>query len=167
MGRVALSRNNKVFYWKLSEKGQHVLRAWMSSWWMLGQNKEEGTMKPWLHADPQWWHWLILKISYSGVWHEVLMSCFNRSLGCGRGFPGGTSGKEPACQCRRHKRHKFYPWVRKIPWRRAWQPTPVFLLGESHGQRSLADYGPQGCKELYMTEATQQQQQQGVGEVQP
>ena len=42
------------------------------------------------------------------------------------GFPGVTSGKEPACQCRRHKRHEFNPWVRKIPWRRAWQPTSIF-----------------------------------------
>ena len=47
------------------------------------------------------------------------------------GFPGGTSGREPACQCRRHKRHRFDPWVGKIPWRRAWKPTPVFLPGES------------------------------------
>ena len=47
-----------------------------------------------------------------------------------RGFPGSTSSKEPACQCRRHKRHGFDPRVRKIPWRRAWQPTPVFLPGE-------------------------------------
>ena len=46
-------------------------------------------------------------------------------------FPGGTSGKEPACQYRRHKRQGFDPWVRKISWRRAWQPTPVFLPGES------------------------------------
>ena len=45
-------------------------------------------------------------------------------------FPGGTCGKEPTCQCRRHKRHRFDPWVGKIPWRRAWQPTPVFLAGE-------------------------------------
>ena len=52
------------------------------------------------------------------------------------GFPGGDSGKGPACQCRRHKRHGFDPWVGKIPWREAWQPTPVFLPGESHGQRS-------------------------------
>ena len=44
------------------------------------------------------------------------------------GFPGGTSGEEPACQCRRRKRCSFDPWVRKIPWRRAQQPTPVFLL---------------------------------------
>ena len=47
------------------------------------------------------------------------------------GFPGGASGKEPACQCRRHKRGGFDPWVGKIPWRKAWQPTPVFLPGES------------------------------------
>ena len=49
----------------------------------------------------------------------------------------------------------FNSWVRKIPWRRAWQPTPVFLPGESHEQRSLAGYSPWGCKESDMTEATQ------------
>ena len=49
------------------------------------------------------------------------------------GFPGSTSGKEPICQCRRHKRHRFNPWIRKIPWRRPWQPPPIFLPGESHG----------------------------------
>ena len=47
------------------------------------------------------------------------------------GFPGGTSRKEPACQCRRHKSCEFSPWVGKIPWGRKWQPTPVFLPGES------------------------------------
>ena len=57
------------------------------------------------------------------------------------GFPGGASGKEPACQCRICKRFRFDSWVRKIPWSRAWQPTPVFLPGESHGQRSLEGYG--------------------------
>ena len=46
-------------------------------------------------------------------------------------FPGGARGKEPACQCRRHNRLRFNPWVRKIPWGIAWQPTPVFVLGES------------------------------------
>jgi len=54
------------------------------------------------------------------------------------GFPGGTRGKESACKCRRCKRGGFDPWVGKIPWRRKWQPTPVFLSGKSHGQRSLA-----------------------------
>ena len=46
----------------------------------------------------------------------------------------------------------FDPWVRKIPWRRVWQPTPVFLPGESHGQNSLVGYSPWGCKELNTTE---------------
>ena len=58
------------------------------------------------------------------------------------GLPRYTSGKERACQFRRHKTHRFDPWVRKIPWRRAWQPTPVFLPGESHGWKSLAGYSP-------------------------
>ena len=53
------------------------------------------------------------------------------------GFPVGASGKEPACQYRRHKRLGFNPCVRKIPWRRAWHPTPVFLPGECCGQRNL------------------------------
>ena len=46
----------------------------------------------------------------------------------------------------------FYPWVGKIPWRRAWQPTPVFLPGESHGQRSLGSCSPWGHKESDTTE---------------
>ena len=53
------------------------------------------------------------------------------------------------------KRCKFNPWVRKILWRRAWQPTPIFLPGESHGQRSLVGYSPWGHRELDMTEATE------------
>ena len=57
-----------------------------------------------------------------------------------------TSGKEHTHHCRRYKRHGFDPWVGKIPWRRAWQPTPVFFPGESHRQRSLADYSPWGCR---------------------
>ena len=59
-------------------------------------------------------------------------------------FPGGASGKESACQCRRHKRYGFDPWVGKIPWRRAWQPTLVFLPGEPHGQKCLVGYSPWG-----------------------
>ena len=70
-------------------------------------------------------------------------------------FPGGTSGKEPACHCRRHKRLGFHLWSERSPGeRREWQPTPVFLPGESHGQRSLAGCSPWGCKELDTIEAT-------------
>ena len=64
-------------------------------------------------------------------------------------------GEEPAGQCRRHTRRGLHAWVGKNPWRRAWQPIPVFLPGESHGQRSLAGYSPWGCKESDTTEATQ------------
>ena len=71
------------------------------------------------------------------------------------GLPSGTSGKEPACQCRRHKRHGFDTWVRKILRKRKWQPSPVFLPGKSHGQRSLAGYSKLGCKELDTTEAAE------------
>ena len=62
---------------------------------------------------------------------------------------GIRTNYESACQCRRCE---FDPWVGKIPWRRAWQPTPVLLPGESHRQRSLAGYSPWGCKESDMAE---------------
>ena len=65
------------------------------------------------------------------------------------GFPGGTSDKEPACQCRRPERLRFDSRVGKIFWGRTWQPTPVFLPRDSHGQRS---YSTQNHKESNMTE---------------
>ena len=73
------------------------------------------------------------------------------------GFPGGASDKELACQCRRLKQCRFDRWIWKIPWRRAWQPTLVFLPGESHGHgwRTLVSCGPWILKELDMTEATE------------
>ena len=64
------------------------------------------------------------------------------------GFPGDTSGKEPASQFKRGKRCGFNPWVRKISWRRNWQHTPVFLPGEPHGQRNLVGYSPWGCERM-------------------
>ena len=66
-----------------------------------------------------------------------------------KGLPRWLNGKEPNCQCRRFG---FNPWVEKIPWRRKWQPAPVFLPGESHGQRRLAGYSPWGHKESDTTE---------------
>ena len=69
------------------------------------------------------------------------------------GLPRWLRGKESACQ---HKRRGSHPWVETIPWRRKWQPTPAFLPGKSHGQRSLEGYSPWGCKELDMTEQSMQ-----------
>ena len=68
------------------------------------------------------------------------------------GFPWWLSAEEHVCQCRRCKRSGFHPRVGKIPWRRKWQPTPVFLSGKSPGQRSLEGYSPWGLKESDMTE---------------
>ena len=59
-------------------------------------------------------------------------------------LPKWLSDQESACQCRRHQTLGFDPWVRKILWRRAWQPTPVFLPGKFHGQKSQAGYSPRG-----------------------
>ena len=67
-------------------------------------------------------------------------------------LPRWFSGKESACQYRRHKRCWFNPWVGKIPWSRKWQPTSVVLPGKFHGQRSLEGYSSWCCKELDMTE---------------
>ena len=62
------------------------------------------------------------------------------------------SGKDPACQCRRHKRRGLDPWVGKSHWRRKWQPAPVFSPGKLRGQRSLVSYSPRGHKESDTTE---------------
>ena len=71
-------------------------------------------------------------------------------------FPGGASGnKEAICQCRRCNRGRFNPWIGKIPWAKAWQPTPVFLPREPHGQRSLVGYSPWGHEEPDVTKVTQ------------
>ena len=68
------------------------------------------------------------------------------------GSPSYTSGKESACQRRRHKRHKFCPWVRKSPLEEKWQPVAVFFPGKFNGQRSVVSYSPWGHKELDTTE---------------
>ena len=81
--------------------------------------------------------------------------CRLRRCGDTSGFPGGSSGKEPACQCRRHKGRGFDPWVGKIPSRRAWQPTPVFLPRGFPWTEEPDGLQPWGRKQSDMTEATQ------------
>ena len=66
-------------------------------------------------------------------------------------FPGGTSGKESACQCRRYRRCGFDPEVGKIPWKRKWQPILLFLPANSHVQRCLVGYSLWGHKECNTT----------------
>ena len=89
----------------------------------------------------------------SGTLHYHKSDLLNRSIK--QIFPSGSVVRIHL-QCRRHG---FDPWVRKIPWRRKQQPTPVFLPGISHGQRSLAGYSPRGCKRVGHKWVTKQQQQ--------
>ena len=84
-------------------------------------------------------HWKI------PAWHTYPMSVPLLSFA---GFPWWLSSGESASPCRKHK---FNPWVGKIPWRRKWQPTPGLLTRKSHGQRSLASYSSWGHKGLDTT----------------
>ena len=70
-----------------------------------------------------------------------------------QGFPDGSVVKNPSAKVG-DMSHGFDPWLGKIPWRRAWKPTPVFLPGESYGKRSLEGYSPQGRKEFDLSEET-------------
>ena len=70
------------------------------------------------------------------------------------GLPGGISGKESAYNARDAEEVSSITESGRFPWRRDWQPTPVFLPGESHGQRSLAGYSPYSHKELDTTKVT-------------
>ena len=116
---------------------------------------EGGRLRMALWAPPTWgWRGVLdrdeatLKLPCDAVFQGT--DCYSNLWA----FPGGASDKEPAYQCRGCKRPEFDPWVGKIPWRRSWQPTPVFLPGESHGQRSLVGYSPWGPRESVTTEAT-------------
>ena len=75
------------------------------------------------------------------------------------GLPGGLKVKNPPAHVGTN------PWVGKILWRRKWHPTPVFLPGNFHGQRSLAGYSPLGCKRVGHDSVTKQQQQQNMPSV--
>ena len=94
---------------------------------------------------------LLYYIARTMIWYVILilLKLIGTLLS---GLPQWLSGERICLQCRRHRKCGLNPCVRKIPWKRAWQPTPVFLLGESHGQRSLVGCSPWGLKELYMTE---------------
>ena len=113
---------------------------------------------PWPHGAPRF----AFKIQLlSSLDTQVHVFCHRFLMASSESFAGpiplGASrwlgGKESACQCRRHG---FDPWAGKILWRRAWQPTPVFLPEKSHGQRSLVGYRPWGHRVRH-DRATKQQ----------
>ena len=118
-----------------------------------------GVAKSWTWLSDFHFHYLYTVCSFMHSWiHQVFTESFLCPKRCARSYtdilfsqhfiwvpgtrelPRCLSGKESMCQCRRSGRFRFNLWVGKISWRRAWQPTPVFLPGESHGQRRLVGY---------------------------
>ena len=94
---------------------------------------------------------LLIIVFLTGVRQYLILVLIWTSLMINGNFPTCSVVKNlpaNACQCRRQR---FHPWVRKVPWRSKWQTTSVFLLGESHGQRSLESCSPWGLKESDMT----------------
>ena len=88
-------------------------KLWGGNYYLNFMDKETEVQRvTWLNQSTQ------LKCFRERIWTQIL---------CSKGFPRSNSGREPACQRRRLKRQRFNPWVGKIPWRRAWQPTPVVL----------------------------------------
>ena len=129
-------------------------RGWQRMGWLddITTSKDMSLSKLWeLVMGKEAWHATLCKITESDMtewlnWTELFLDKW--------AFPGGNSGKESTRKCRRHKRPGFDPRIGKISWRKAWQPTPVCLPRDSHGQRSLVGYSPQGQKELDLPEVT-------------
>ena len=88
-------------------------------------------------------NWCLVLSSRESDWSGVWLERTSQAALVVKDLPADADGHNRCC---------FDPWVGKIPWRRAWQPTPVFLPGEFYGQRSLLGYSPWGCKELDVTE---------------
>ena len=114
-------------------------KGWAWTWVLLAPQRNR------MHGGPARQCWLCSPAMDGQGEHwesnPPIRGCLLRRLDS----PGGARGEEPDCQCRRLKRRRFNPWVERISWRRAWQPTPVFLPGKSHGQRSLAGYSLWSC----------------------
>ena len=130
-----------------SHKGAQRLLLW-----------EEGVSRRWAGSHPGHAEQVGTTVGYTS-YHRSREPC-SPLISCKKFTePGGfaralirvfrwLSGKESACQCRRCRRCWSDPWIGKIPCRRKWQSTPVFLLEESRGQKSLVGYGPWALKEL-------------------
>ena len=123
----------------------------------LGFSRQEhwsGLPFPSMHKSEKWkWSRSVMSDSLRVGCHCLLRIDIHIYI---YGFPRWLSGKEPTCQCRRHG---FNSWAGKIPWRRKWQPTPVFLPGQSHGRRSLLGLQFRGLRRVRHDLATKQRQQ--------
>ena len=98
----------------------------------------------WKQAVAHWSHLLFIELMDAPFYREKRVR-----LTYSGSIPDASDKKKIYLQCRRPR---FNPWVRKVSWRRKWLPTPVFLPGEFHGEKSLVGYSPWGCKESDTTE---------------
>ena len=128
------------------------LQGLYSPWHSPGWNPGVGSPSllqgifPTLGSNPGLSHcrWILYQLSYQGSPYWIKVDSKSTIV-----LPRWHSGKEPAFQCRRHKRIGFNPWVGKIPWSKKWQCTLVLLSGKFPGQRSLAGYSSWGHKEYW------------------
>ena len=126
-------------------RGRSYLPGWPHSWINLVHTCWSQILLSWTYVwkVPYFFFFLNFLTFYVGILIPYLTGlrwCMSKRLFAksNMGFPGGSSGKEPTCQCRRCKRCGLDPWVGKIPWRSKGQPTLVVLPGTSHRRRSLA-----------------------------
>ena len=127
-----------------------ALTPWIRSWCWEGlraRERDDRGQDGWMASLTQW-TWVLVNwemVRDREAWHAAVRGIAKRWTRLSYWSTThclGASGKEPACQCKRHERREFNPQVRKIPWRRAWKPTPVFLPGESRGYQILEGYSP-------------------------
>ena len=113
-----------------------LLQARILEWVAIPFSRRSSPTQGW---NPGLLHcrWILYQMNHQGIPSQVVLMVKNLPANAGDG-----------------RKWEFNPWVVKIPWRRAWQPTPVFLPGKSHGQRSLAGYTPWGRKESDRTKMT-------------
>ena len=97
----------------------------------LGNRIRDGSLVPSLYSIPFWLLWLLDRLQCPSLPQEFLYQGISHFFISQQIFQV-SDGKETTCQCRRYRRPRFDPWVGKIPWRRKWQPIPVFLPGEFH-----------------------------------
>ena len=152
--------------WELDRKESWTLQNWCF-WTVLLEKTLESPLDS---KEIQPVHPLKISPSVHGLSLKLVYNVFYRAQILGwmwldmpiSGLPRWFSDEESACQCKRDRRLRLHPWVGKIPWRRKWQPTAVFLPGEFHGQRSLVGPSPLGHRRLGCNLATKQQENDNI-----
>ena len=131
-----------------SPRGSSVLGTFperILEWVAIASSWGSSQLRDWTHCSLHFPHYRAYSLLLSHLGNP------RQSMHIGNwfriGFPDGASAKEHTCQCRRCQIFGLDPWVGEISWRWSWQPTPIFLPGESHGQKSLACYSPWGHTE--------------------